>query len=228
MRANGQKSKAHLAGVRASDPGLMSRTCETIRCETAYWMAERLKAIEGFLAMQRPRLQVKLVVMMVSIAFLALGLAALKQPYQPGITILLISTIATLLASALASRFATSRARRAWCFGFSVFGWTHLLLVASAWSDLLPTTILTKEIVKWYTIHYGPYPTAMGRGPGYTNASHQANLQFYIGARKLLEIYFTLFVGGLGAMLTAAIAAWLERRSTRLDEPAPWGSPGAN
>jgi hypothetical protein len=156
---------------------------------------------------QLPRVQFRLVAMMGSIGFVAAGLAALKQPYGPAITILLMFTIATLLGSAVRAPFAPTVKGRAWWFGFSLFGWTFLLLSESGWREWLPTTTLAEGFAGWYTIYYGPYPTPNGRGPWYTNAIHDANGQFYRGAFKLVEIYLTLVAAGLGATLARAIAA---------------------
>jgi hypothetical protein len=168
--------------------------------------------------MPLPRFQFRLVVMMGSIAFLAAGMAALKQPYQPAITILLMLTISTLLASAIRAAVAPTRNSRAWWFGFTLFGWAHLLLAGSGWREWLPTTALMSGLADWYTIHYGPYPTPNGRGPWYTNAIHEANGQFYRGAFKLGEIYLTVLLAGLGAALTMTIAARRGERSTEVDD----------
>jgi hypothetical protein len=168
--------------------------------------------------MQLPRVQFRLVVLMASIVFVGFGLAILRQPYQPWITMMLTLTIATLLTAALRAHFALTAESRAWWFGFSLFGWTHLILVASAWGEQLPTAILSMWLVDWYTTYFGPYPTPTGRGPWYTNAIHDANGLFFVGAMKLVELYFTLFVAGLGAMLTGALAAWLGERSPRSDD----------
>jgi cyanate permease len=50
----------------------------------------------------------------------------------------------------------------------------------------------------------------MGRGPWYTNAIHDANGKFDAGATKIVELYLTLVIAGLGAKLTGRLAAWLE------------------
>jgi hypothetical protein len=168
-------------------------------------------------AMRTPRFQFKLVVVMGSIAFLAAGMAALKQPYQPAITILLTLTIATLLASSIRAPLAPSRKARAWWFGFSLFGWAHLLLVGSGWREWLPTTAAVDSLALWYMTHYGPYPTPNGRGPWYTNAIHEANGLFYRGAFKLGEIYLTLLFAAVGAVLTIAIAGRCAERSTEVN-----------
>jgi hypothetical protein len=70
-------------------------------------------------------------VLAASIGFVGFGLAVLKQPYEPRITILLASTTATLLAAAMRARFARIPGSRFWWFEFSRFGWTHLLFVGS-------------------------------------------------------------------------------------------------
>jgi hypothetical protein len=167
-----------------------------------------------------PRFQFKLVVMMGSIAFLAAGMAALKQPYQPAISILLCLTIATLLASAVRAAVAPTRNSRSWWFGLSLFGWAHLLLVGSGWRAWLPTTALLNELANWYTIYYGPFPTPNGRGPWYTNAIHDANGQFYRGAFELGEIHLTLVFAVLGAVLTRFVAAPCGERSAEVNEPS--------
>jgi hypothetical protein len=128
-------------------------------------------------------------------------------------------TIATLLTAGMRARFARTPGSRAWWFGFSLFGWAHLLLVGSGWRDQLPTTILTDRFVDWYTIHYAPYPTPMGREPWYTNAIHDANGRFGAGAMKIVELYLTLIFAGLGAKLTGRLAAWLGDRSRAPDDP---------
>jgi hypothetical protein len=171
------------------------------------------------LAMRVPRLQFRVGLLMAAIVLMALGLAALKDPTQPRVSIALTLTIAALLTAALLARFARTPGDRARWFGFSLFGSTYLVLVATAWRDQLPTTILVEGLAELLTIHYGPYPTPTGRGPWYTNAIHDANGRFALGVLKLIDLYLTLVVAGSGAMLTGALADWLggERSGTSVE-----------
>jgi hypothetical protein len=58
----------------------------------------------------------------------------------------------------------------------------------------------------------------MGRGPWYTNAIHDANSKFGAGATKIVELYLTLVIAGLGAKLTGPLTAWLGDRSRTPDD----------
>jgi hypothetical protein len=165
------------------------------------------------------RPQFRLVVLMASIAFVAFALASLTHPSESRVSIALTLTIAILLAAAFCARFALTPEGRAWWFGFGLFGWAYFVLAGSGWRDQLPTSTLVGSLVGLLTTHYGPYPTPTGRGPWYTNAIHEANSRFYLGAHKLMELYLTLVIAGAGATLIRAVAARLGERSIASAEP---------
>jgi hypothetical protein len=78
--------------------------------------------------MQLIRLRSRLDVLMASIASVALGLAALKNPSVPLVAIVLFLTAAALVAATFWARYALTPGGRAWWFGFSPF-WLALLRV---------------------------------------------------------------------------------------------------
>jgi hypothetical protein len=171
-----------------------------------------------FRAMQQPRVQFRLVLLLGSIALVAFAFAALKNPTQFRVSVVLTLTILALLSTTLQARFAPSPAARAWSFGFSLFGWSCLILAGSGWRDWLPTTIVVDGLAQLLTIHFGPYPTPNGRGTWYTNAIHDANGQFMVGAFHLIELYLALLMAMAGGILTQAVAARLATRSSTRDE----------
>ena len=143
----------------------------------------------------------------------AVALAVLRDPTPARVSFVLTFTIAALLTMTLRARFASRPEARAWAFGFSLLGWSCLVMSRSGWGDWLPTTIVIDELAQWLTTHFGPYPTPNGRGPWYTNAIHEANGQFLVGAIHLITLYFTLVIAILAGFLTQALAA-------RLAEPS--------
>jgi hypothetical protein len=156
--------------------------------------------------MQRRHAQTRLAVLMASIAFVAILLAAARDPSLPLVTLVLTLTIIVLLTAAWRARVAITPGARAWWLGFSIFGWTYFVLAGRGWGDRLPNTILVGRFVEWLTIHYGPFPTPTGRGPWYTDDMHRANTDFFQSAMPLGQLYLTLIVALAGALLTWAVA----------------------
>lgn len=165
------------------------------------------------------RLQFRLIMLMASIVFVAFALEALTHPSEHRVSIVLTLTLLILLMAAFRARFAPTPTSRDWWFGFSLLGWTHFVLSGSSWHDQLPTSTLAAALTDLFTTHYGPYPTPMGRGQWYTNAIHETNGRFYLGALKLLELYLTLILAGVGAMLMSTIVARFRERSISSVEP---------
>jgi hypothetical protein len=160
--------------------------------------------------MQLIRLRSRLDLLMASIASVAFGLAALRNPSVSLVAIVLFLTTTMLAAAAFWARHAPTPGGRTWWLGFTLSGWPYFVLAGSRWRDRLPGRTLVHGLVDSLTAHYGPYPTLAEKRPWYTDAMHEANRMYAWSAFPLVDLYLTLVVALAGAMLTWALAglAW--------------------
>jgi hypothetical protein len=152
---------------------------------------------------------------MALIAVVALGFSSLRAASPHWVNVVFALTVATLLVAAMRAILTPSPTARRWWSGFSLFGWAHLLLAGSQWWVTMPTQWLMHWSMESVAAEFLPFPT---RGPGYTNAMHAANGEFYLAATSLASLYLTLMIALVGGLLTGWLATRAERRDSIVNE----------
>ncbi len=157
---------------------------------------------------QAPRRRMRISGMMVLVAVLALAITSLRGANSAWVTVVFGLTTCTLLGVSLRAALTDSESTRRWCIGFGLFGWAHLMLAGSQWRPEMPTDWLGLWFVESVMAAHFPFPT---RGPGYTNAMHSSNNEFWRAATRLVTLYLTLMVAAFGGLLTSWLAEFRQR-----------------
>lgn len=146
-------------------------------------------------------LRFSLASLMAAVAFIAVGLAALRNPSAFVASTILTLTVSVLLCSTLAALVRHGTRRNFW-IGFALFGWVYLFVVRSepygnsAYWTYLPTTELLSRFIR-----YG----------WQTNNDSGAYTVFQQG--QIAHFLFTLVVAFVGGVL----ANWIGTRPQNVE-----------
>lgn len=142
------------------------------------------------------------------VATVALGLGLIRAATVHAVHVAFNVTLALLVAASIRAYLVRPGAG-AWCFGFALFGWAHLILDEGDYGRYMPTYWLVEHVLRpaaerWRPFPPGPYPPDDPR--------QSANFYFNVAANKTVGLVVTLWVAILGGCLTSAVASIRDAR----------------